>query len=468
MHRAEQFRDERRRVAKVGVHDTDDVRGRDGEPGHHGGTETQFPGAVHHPHAPRGRELIRERTGAIRRVIVDNDQFEGKLRRVGGCKNGVHEFRQPGPFVVRGHDDRQIGRHGKTIIQRRTRMAEIDRYRIEDQRAVQALYRRVFGQDAAESSRLRWEWQYQRNPNVPSSGAPVWVAREGQTIIGQYGTIPVRLSVNGKEIDASWATDVMVVPERQRQGVGEMLLRAWQSNVGAALGLGLSESSSGLFRKLRFPSFGPVPCLVKPLSRRALRRPTWPVPINRLVSALTFPFVRLVARTKPLQGEVRPIKQFDEGFTRLWERVGPAFAGAVRRDAKYLNWRFVQPPHVRYSLAALYREGEAAGYVVYRHGQEPRGRATRLIDFFADPKDDEGVLSLLRFVDREAQAANSDKIRVYATHAGFRKLLRKSGYYPWRSSAEFVAKINAVSVDTAFYASPDGWHITAGDSDQDH
>jgi hypothetical protein len=105
---------------------------------------------------------------------------------------------------------------------------------------------------------------------------------------------------------------------------------------------------------------------------------------------------------------------------------------------------------------------------VYRHAQEPRGRATRLIDFFADPADEDAIVTLLRFVDREARAADSDKIRVFATHAGVRRVLRKSGYYPWRSTMEFVARINAVTVDAAFYASADGWHITAGDSDQDH
>lgn len=347
-------------------------------------------------------------------------------------------------------------------------MAEIDRYRSEDHRATQQLYRRVFGQDAAEASRLRWEWQYQRNPHVPASGPLIWVAREGPTIIGQHATIPVRLSVNGQEIDAAWGADVMVAPERQRHGLGERLVRTAERELGVSLALGLSESSSGLFKKLNVPSYGPVPCLVKPMSRRALRRPHWPMPINRLVSALTYPLVLLVARTRPMQGEVRIIRQFDESFTRLWSRVGPKFAAVVRRDAKYLNWRFVQTPHVRYTVAALYRDQEAAGYVVYRHVQEPRGRTTRLIDFFADPQDDEGVLSLLRFVDREAQAANSDKIRVFATHIGFRKLLRKSGYYPWRSSMEFAARINAVAVPATFYASADGWHITAGDSDQDH
>ena len=83
-------------------------------------------------------------------------------------------------------------------------MADIDRYRPDDQRATQLLYRRVFGQDRAEASRLRWDWQYQSNPNVPPSGPLIWIAREGQTIIGQYATIPVRLSVKGQEIDAAW------------------------------------------------------------------------------------------------------------------------------------------------------------------------------------------------------------------------------------------------------------------------
>ena len=71
--------------------------------------------------------------------------------------------------------------------------------------------------------------------------------------------------------------DVMVAPERQRQGLGEVLFRTWDRNVGASLGLGLSDSSYRLFQKLNWPDVGPVPCLVKPLTRRALRRPNWPV-----------------------------------------------------------------------------------------------------------------------------------------------------------------------------------------------
>jgi GNAT superfamily N-acetyltransferase len=346
-------------------------------------------------------------------------------------------------------------------------MADIDRYKPEDRRAVEALYRRVFGHDAAESSRLRWEWQYRRNPNNPGHEPEIWIAREGPAIIGQYATMPVKLSLAGREVQASWGMDVMVAPERQRQGLGEILFRTWDRNVGASLGLGLSESSYRLFQKLRWPDVGPVPCVVKPLTRRAFRRPNWPVGVNRLVSALMLPIVKIVARTRPLAAEVRMIDRFDESFTRLWEELAPRFDLAVRRDAAYLNWKYVHAPHVRYSIAALRREDRNVGYAVYRHIHEPRGRVTLLVDFLTDPADEAGFVTLLRWVDREARQADSDKIRGFAMHAGFRRILRRSGYFQVKSTLEFVVKVNGVNVDPSFYETLDNWHVTLGDSDQD-
>jgi hypothetical protein len=346
-------------------------------------------------------------------------------------------------------------------------VAEIDRYRPDDRRGVEALYRRVFGHDAAESSRLRWEWQYRRNPNNPGQEPEIWIAREGPAIVGQYATMPVRLSLGPREVQGSWGMDVMVAPERQRQGLGEILFRTWDRNVGASLGLGLSDSSYRLFQKLRWPDVGPVPCLVKPLTRRALRRPNWPVGVNRLVSAVTLPVVKIVARSRPLAAEVRMIQRFDDSFTELWEQLAPKFDLAVRRDAAYLNWKYVNAPHVRYLIAALRRDDRNVGYAVYRHFVEPRGRVTLLVDFLADPADEQGFATLLRWVDREARQADSDKIRTFAMHAGFRRVLRRSGYFVVKSTMEFVVKVNGLEVDPAFYDNTDDWHITLGDSDQD-
>ena len=346
-------------------------------------------------------------------------------------------------------------------------MAEITRYKAEDRRAVEALYRRVFGNDAAEASRLRWEWQYRRNPNNPGQEPEIWIAREGTTIVGQYATMPVRLHVKGREVQGSWGMDVMVAPERQRQGLGEVLFRTWDRNVGASLGLGLSDSSYRLFQKLNWPDVGPVPCLVKPLTRRALRRPNWPVPLNRLVSALSLPLIKIVARTRPLRAEVRLIQRFDESFTVLWNELAPKLDFAVRRDAAYLNWKFVTAPHVRYSIAMLRRDDRNIGYAVYRHLHEPRGRVTLLVDFLADPEDEAALRTLFHWIDREARQADSDKIRTFALHANYRRVLKRSGYFQVKSTMEFVAKVNAVDVPGDFYENTDAWHVTLGDSDQD-
>jgi len=346
-------------------------------------------------------------------------------------------------------------------------VADIDRYRSDDRRAVEALYRRVFGHDAAEASRLRWDWQYRHNPNNPEREPEIWIAREGPAIIGQYATMPVQVSVGGRQVRGSWGMDVMVAPERQRQGLGELLFRMWDRNVGASLGLGLSESSYRLFQKLRWPDIGPVPCLVKPLTRRAFRRPNWPQPVNRLVSAVTLPIVKVVARTRPMRAEVRLIQRFDDSFTALWDSLASRFDFAVRRDAAYLNWKYVSAPHVRYSIAALRRDDRNIGYAVYRHLYEPRGRVTLLVDFLADPDDESGFSTLLHWVDREAQQADSDKIRTFAMHAAFRKMLRRAGYFQVKSTIQFVAKINGLDVSPAFYEDTDRWHVTLGDSDQD-
>jgi hypothetical protein len=346
-------------------------------------------------------------------------------------------------------------------------MPEIDRYRPEDRRGVEQLYRRTFGIHAADAIRLRWDWT-RRNPANPDLQPPFLVVREGPTVIATSALTPVRVSIRGLDADGAWSSDPLVIGERQRQGLGEALLRAWDRQFGVALGASQSEGTRFLLEKIRWPKPVTLPCLVKPLSRRALRRPTWPMAVNRLVSAVTLPFVRIVARARPLREQVEVVRRFDRGMDRLWERVAPRLDLAVRRDAAYLNWKFIEAPHVRYSVALLRREEEPHGYAVYRHLREPQGRVTQIVDLLADPADERGLKTLLRWVDREARAEDSDKIRCYVQHARFRRVLRRSGYFVVKSNVLLSAKVNAVQVPPDFYEDCDGWHFTIGDGDLDH
>jgi hypothetical protein len=335
-------------------------------------------------------------------------------------------------------------------------MSEIDRFRPEDRRGVETLYRRTHGADAAEASRLRWDWQHRRNPYNPTGQPGIWVAREGPTIVGHYPTLPVRVSLKGLEVEGAWGTDALVAPERDRQGLGEALVRAWDRNSGAVLALGPSAESRDVLDRLRWPQSHVLPCVVKPLTRRAVRMPHLPTAVNRFVSAVTYPFVQVAARSRPLRAECEPIRRFDRSFTTLWERLAPKFDLAVRRDAPYLNWRYIEPPHVRYTVVAIKRHGEVLG------------RVTLLVDFLVDPDDVSGLKTLLRWVDRAARAEDSDKVRCYVMNGPFRRILRRNGYFNVRSALEVSVKVNAVQVPKGFYDDTEQWHITYGDSDQDH
>jgi hypothetical protein len=347
-------------------------------------------------------------------------------------------------------------------------MSEIDRFRPEDRRGVDLLYRRTHGADAADATRLRWDWQHRRNPYNPTGQPGIWVAREGPTVVGHYPTLPVRVSLKGLEVEGAWGTDAVVVPERERQGLGEALIRAWDRNSGAVLTLGISEELRKLLDRLRWPEAHLVPCLVKPLTRRAVRLPHWPLALNRLVSVLTLPVVHVVSRSRPLRAECEPIRRFDSSFTTLWERLAPKFDLAVRRDAPYLNWRYFEPPHVRYSVVALKRQGTVHGYAVYRHRNEPLGRVTMLVDFLVDPDDVSGLKTLLRWIDRVARAEDTDKIRCSVMNGAFRRVLRRNGYFNVKSTLQVSVKVNTVQVPKGFYDETEGWHITYGDADQDH
>jgi len=345
-------------------------------------------------------------------------------------------------------------------------MSDIERFTPDDRRGIEQLHRRTHGNEAAERLRLHWDWA-RRNP-ANGVEPPYWVVREGPTIIAASPLMPVRVHVAGMEVAGTWSADPLVVAERQRQGLGGALLRAWDRGTGVALGAALSPATRGRLDEMRWPKALPLPCLVKPLSRRAFRIPTWPVAINRIVSAISLPLVRVVSRSQPLREEVEVVRRFDARIDQLWDRLAGRFGLAVRRDARYLNWKYAEPPHVRYTSALLRRGDGVDGFVVYRHLREPQGRVTQIVDLMADPADERGIKTLARWVDREARMDDSDKIRCHATHAAFRRVLRRSGYFVVKSGIDLTVKVNAVPVAKGFYESADDWHFTLGDGELDH
>jgi GNAT superfamily N-acetyltransferase len=342
----------------------------------------------------------------------------------------------------------------------------IDRRRPTDEEEIDRLYRAVFGASLAEGSRLRWQWQYHENPATAGRSPDIWVAREGDVILGQYAAMPVTLRWGDREVRASWGMDVFVRSEARGKGVGARLFTTWADSVDVALGLGLTPSSYGLFQKLRFEDAGPVPffrCWLDPVavaSRRLGR------PLGRVAGTLMRAGLALLRR-RPEVGTVvvRPIRAFGREHDDLWSRTGPSYAMCVRRNAAYLNWKYVRCPHRKYDLWEARRGDAVVGFGVSRHEDYHGLRLGWIVDAYAAAADGEARRALIAAALESFRAAGVARAQAFALGRALARDLRRLGFFRGSSPMQFCLRAQGGLPEECCDLGK--WHVVFGDSDMD-
>lgn len=345
----------------------------------------------------------------------------------------------------------------------------VERRAAADDEELFSLYREVFGEDLTESSRRRWRWQYLDNPHTAPDGPEIWVARDGGALLGQYASMPVRLWWGGREVRSSWGMDVFVRAEARGRGVGQVLFTAWSDHVEVALGLGLTPSSYGLFKKLRYDDVGPVPFFQKVLDAGAVARRR----LGRVAGTLVGPLVALglglrhPERTRAGHEavQVAAIHEFGPEYDRLWERARGSFALCVRRDAAYLNWKYARVPNRRYDLSEARRGGELVGFAVSRVAEHAGLRLGWLLDVFADAGDHPAKDALIGHVLEGFRQQRVARAQAFSLNAALAGDLRWRGFMPGVSPMQFC--VRARVADQGALREIGRWHVMFGDSDMD-
>jgi GNAT superfamily N-acetyltransferase len=352
----------------------------------------------------------------------------------------------------------------------------VERRAAADDEELFRLYREVFGEDLTESSRRRWRWQYLDNPHTGPGGPQIWVAKEDGRPLGQYASMPVVLWWGGREVRASWGMDVFLRPEARGKGLGALLFTTWSDHVEVALGLGLTPSSYGLFKKLRYDDVGPVPFLQKVLDARAVARrrlrARLPAALAAAGAALAAPALaawlarRHRERSSPAGADlvVRPVERFGAEFDRLWETARGSYAMCVRRDAAYLNWKYVDCPQRDYARRAAWRGEDLVGYAVSRCALHDGLRLGWLLDVFAHADDHAAKDALIGAVLDDFRGQGVARAQAFSLNACLRADLERRGFFAGLSPMQFCVR-SRVALDPL--RDPGRWHVVFGDSDMD-
>lgn len=324
----------------------------------------------------------------------------------------------------------------------------------------------AYPDDPLQWDQERWRWQYLENPNHPGRYPPIWIFTDGERVLGQLGTIPVRLKVDGGSYAAAWTADLVVLPEFRNRGVAPLLLKAVKARFDVLMGLGLNEMSHALFARDRWQDLGTVPLYVKVLDARAVAgrlvrgglgaAMLW-TPVNGVLWALS-----CVERRADSGISVTRCERFGEDFDALGRRLSEKFRRVVWREAEYLNWKYVRQPRMGYVVYRADRAGALQGYVVLRRNRTDGLVYGVIVDLLADPDDRPLMSALMSTAIGWFRAARVSFIRSYATDVRYQRVLRRYGFFKRRSYVRFM-----VTADRVGTASLRDWFLMKGDADLD-
>ena len=361
-----------------------------------------------------------------------------------------------------------------------------------DRPAIARFIEDAYGERAQYKATSRWTWQFIDNPfgRLQGDEVPVWVAVDGDRVVGQIAVQKALLEVEGKTFEAGWAVDIMILRSHRRAGIGHRLHEAVATDVDILMALTMAQGSRRMAERQGRVALAEVRQLTRwvrldaasvrryLLVRTATRR--WAhvaaqlscsvFQFHRLFPRLANPLLRLRDLLKrSLRGpgvtSIVEVDCFGPEVDELWERTRGDYPVIFPRDARFLNWRFVDCPEPRYRRFVAERDGQAVGYVVLRRAEPVELPQGIIVDLYASRRDVQTVDELVR----HSVAFFGDKVSAVdcgTSVAEIEAVLRKHGFFRTRAHhPTCVCRDSALRVRLAQLRND--WFFSKGDHDWD-
>jgi GNAT superfamily N-acetyltransferase len=362
----------------------------------------------------------------------------------------------------------------------------VRRATLEDKERVFAFVRKAYAGRWQYKIPERWQWEYVNNPYLESADLPVWIAvTETGEVVGQTCALVEPLVLGGQERRVGWSVDTFLFPEYRGQGIGFQLQKANDEGNPIFMSLSMSAQNRKIKAGLGSVAIDPVPGyrrLVRytpeslrqaALSRYAKHGET----VARLLQLtrldhLAAAFLNLrLRKTQPLSEdssgiEFKPVERFGEEADQLWAKLSHCFYAVVKRDAQYLNWKYVDQPHTDYARITAWKDGEICGYVIVRRTRPPERDMGIIADVFVDPQDEPGLRSLWLYAVRYFEALQVKDILAATSVQAYQDCLHDLGFNQVKGGYPmFHCKDGSPECVQA--REPGAWFLSRGDHDWD-
>jgi N-acetylglutamate synthase-like GNAT family acetyltransferase len=245
----------------------------------------------------------------------------------------------------------------------------------EDGPAIIELFNEVFH---ANRSISHWKWKFLDNP---SGKVCIFVAQDGNRIVGQYAILPTWMNLHGEKVMGGQSLDIMTHPDYRKQGIFVSLAKqcfdqAASQDISVLYVFPNEQSYPGFVNRLGWYDIGNLPKLIRILNRKVIiERTTNSAAIAGLFEKpveLLLKVLKGCVRPRPsAHVEIRKIDTFDDRLDSLWKRINDKASLGVWKDSSYLNWRYLLCPEKQYTMLVAEENSTLVGVAVLECGVAP-------------------------------------------------------------------------------------------------
>ncbi len=319
-------------------------------------------------------------------------------------------------------------------------------FRTEDVRPLFALMERAYDLPVNKD---RWRWEYLHNPR--SAEIAVFVAEAEGRIVASTARLPLTLKTGSDRRAAFFSVDSVVDPAFRRMGIMSELYRYTARIMPIMYSKGTNPGMYELLMKFGYRVVRPNTYLVNYLA-----------PVKHLLSKLgVYEPPRPLPTTVDSSGEMLPVKRFGEEFDEFWERASRQYEGVVVKDSAYMNWRYLDIPHLEYQ--AFYRM--VGGKVVSALVLRGNGTSGSIVDVLWDGERAEEPSAAIGTAKRVFEKGGGLKLSCWGTHRRLRESLRQNRFRERGAALRFSVYTDPRQV--GFFAEGHRLHFVDGDGDSE-
>lgn len=344
----------------------------------------------------------------------------------------------------------------------------IRKARPEEHGQIEAVLARNVWESCKHSAAL-YKWKYQQP--LEGDTLALIAVNSANDVVATSMFMPWRLTAGDQAIPASQWADLFVELEYRGQAIADLTLRqglAEGREAGARILFAFPNANSvSVHKKNGGYRLGSVVRYAKPLNVEYLVRRKVPnALVAKALSGVVNLGLRLLSRETYRRTSV--IKQFDvcgPEFDELWSRCRHTLGDVVttKRDAAYLNWKFLHCPDKSRTLFAASSRGRLDGFVVL----EPRDDVGYIVDIMAVST--EALEELLTFsLNNFRKEGKHSAVFLALEQNRYVSDLKRYGFMERPDVKHLFVYIDETLPGAERMRQPAQWFVTLGDCDIEH